>query len=142
MNHFINSRLPSYNNNPGTNNNTSHISVHNLRNDASAGWQNAAHYNQQDPNQMSSSYHATANNTSGSSCNTSSSGGGGGNQMFMQQQQQHQFWREESQSADPRSDGAGAMFGGQPNITVNPGAGEEAMNWGRKALHLHQESIL
>ena len=90
---------------------------------------------------MSSSYHATVNNTSGSSCNTSSSGGGGGNQMFMQQQQ-HQFWREESQSADPRSDGAGAMFGGQPNITVNPGAGEEAMNWGRKALHLHQESIL
>ncbi len=65
----------------------------------------------------------------------------GVSQLFRQQS----FWRENSVSADPHSMGGGssggrAMFGEKPNITVNPG--EDEMNWGRKALHLHQESIL
>ena len=65
----------------------------------------------------------------------------GVSQLFRQQS----FWRENSVSADPHSlvgsmSGGRGMFGEKPNITVNPG--EDEMNWGRKALHLHQESIL
>ena len=73
----------------------------------------------------------------------------------------HQFWRETAEHANmmrensaeygsgsgrssmgPSSGVMHQSYMGKANITVNPGGGDEDVNWGRKALHLQQESIL